>query len=237
MPKSRQRRSGGEAGFWLFLDDDLVVTLQHLHPELYFLHAAVLTQAWIGVSIPSAGRERKIDSGMGPVEPWFRVCERRARASDPRASKSHSVSKTSLSKTRATEWGTKLRLPTLTTERAIHISASNLPAAPASKSLPVSGIFFPKYHPEHADSVPRRVSTARATTRIYVNCLNALAHPASGLAAAESLATRLPCFELATANLNEACRGVCQSCRRVDSDRDCQSARLRQTAVHPAIHP
>jgi hypothetical protein len=196
---------------WLLalLDDDLVVSLQHLHPELYFLHAAVLTRNELAFLFPAPAGSGKSTLAWALLKHGFEYVSDELA---PLALESLKVVPfpRPLCLKQEPPSGYEITTPTLTTERAIHISASDLPVAPTSKGLPVGGIFFPRYHPEHAESVPQRVSTARATTRIYVNCLNALAHPASGLAAAESLATRLPCFELATANLDEACRGVCQ---------------------------
>ena len=196
---------------WLLalLDDDLVVSLQHLHPELYFLHAAVLTRNELAFLFPAPAGSGKSTLAWALLQHGFGYVSDELAPLDLDSLKVLRFPRPLCLK-QEPPMGYEIMTPTLTTERAIHISANDLPAAPASKNLPVAGIFFPRYHHEHADSVPRRVSPARATTRIYVNCLNALAHPASGLAAAESLATRLPCFELATANLDEACRGVCQ---------------------------
>jgi hypothetical protein len=214
VPKETIRGRG-----WLlaFLDDDLVVTLQHLHPELYFLHAAVLTRHGSAFLFPAPA-----GSGKSTLT-WALLSHGFEYVSDELAPLTLEPPKVipfprPLCLKQQPPVGYEITIPTLTTERAIHISATNLSLAPASNSLPVSGIFFPRYQPEHADPIPRRVSTARAATRIYVNCLNALAHPASGLAAAEILATRLPCFELGTANLKEACQAVCQTVDKLVPD-------------------
>jgi len=194
---------------WLLaqVDDDLVIALQQLHPELYFLHAAVLARNGTAYVFPAPAGSGKStltwalsNSGFGylsdelaPLEisslkvlPFLRpLCLKDAPP------QGHEITRTAIE-----------------TDRAIHIPPEHLPGGPILDRLEVGAVFFPRYDPDETDSEPRRVSPARAAARIYANCLNALAHPERGLAAAETLAKRIPCFEVATADLARACRNI-----------------------------
>ncbi len=193
---------------WLLalLDDDLVVALQHLHPELYFLHAAVLARNGSAFLFPAPAGSGKSTLAWALLKRGFEYLSDELAPLNlenlevlpfprPLCLKEDPPS------------GHEITTPTVTTERAIYISAAHLPASKTSP-IKVEAIFFPRYDPQHLDGEPNRVSTARATSRIYVNCLNALAHPENGLEGAESIALRVPCFELSTADLENACGGV-----------------------------
>lgn len=188
-------------------DDDLVIALQLLRPDLYFLHAAVLARNGVAFAFPAPAGSGKstltwalsnrgfdylsdelapIDLDDCVVEPFLRpIC---LKSRPPR--------------------GFEIEAPTVATERGIHISPAHLGGAWIEHKLPLAALFFPRYDPSIDDSAPREISVARATARIYANCLNALAHSERGLAGAESLASRLPCFEIATASLDQACDSV-----------------------------
>lgn len=194
---------------WLLaqLDDDLVISLQRLHPDLYFLHAAVLARHGTAYVFPAPAGSGKstlawalsnlgfgyLSDELAPLElsrlkvlPFLRpLCLKDA---PPHG---HEITRTAIE-----------------TDRAFHIPPEHLPGGPIFDRLEVGAFFFPRYDPDETDSEPRRVSPARAAARIYANCLNALAHPERGLAAAETLAKRIPCFEVATADLARACRNI-----------------------------
>ena len=188
-------------------DDDLVIALQLLRPDLYFLHAAVLARNGAAFAFPAPAGSGKstltwalanrgfdylsdelapIDLEDGTVLPFLRpIC---LKTHPPR--------------------GFEIEVPMVSTERGVHVSPVHLGGDWIQRKLPLGALFFPRYDPDNQDSAPREISAARATARIYANCLNALAHPERGLAAAESLASQLPCFEIATASLDRACDSV-----------------------------
>ena len=205
--KQAVKTASGRGWLLALLDDDLVVALQYLQPDLYFLHAAVLARNGSAFLFPAPAGSGKSTLAWALLNKGFEYMSDELAPLNlenlevlpfprPLCLKEDPPS------------GHEITTPTVTTERAIHISATHLPASPSS-AMKVEAIFFPRYDPQYLDAEPNRVSVARATSRIYVNCLNALAHPADGLDGAESLAMRVPCFELATADLENACRGVC----------------------------
>ncbi len=194
---------------WLLalLDDDLVVALQLLHPELYFLHAAVLARNGSAFLFPAPPGSGKSTLAWALLNRGFEYLSDELAPLNLETLEVLPFPRPLCLKENPPA-GYEITTPTLTTERAIHIPATHLPAS-GSPGMTVAAIFFPQYDPRFLDAEPRRVSAARATSRIYVNCLNALAHPSNGLEGAESLALRVPCFELATADLEKASSGVC----------------------------
>ncbi|MEJ2085030.1 MAG: hypothetical protein P8Y44_05040 [Acidobacteriota bacterium] len=194
---------------WLLaqVDDDLVIALQQLHPDLYFLHAAVLARNGAAYLFPAPTGSGKSTLAWALSNRGFGYL-------------SDELAPLELSKLEVLPFlrplclkepppeGHEITQPIVETERAIHISPEHLPGASIFDCLKIGAIFFPRYDPNETDSGPRRVSPARAAVRIYANCLNALAHPEKGLAAAESLAKKLPCFEVATARLEDACQKI-----------------------------
>jgi hypothetical protein len=52
---------------------------------------------------------------------------------------------------------------------------------------------------------------AEAGARLYVNALNALAHPRSGLDAVARLAERVPCYAITSGALDATCAAICSA--------------------------
>jgi hypothetical protein len=57
-------------------------------------------------------------------------------------------------------------------------------------------------------SRPNPVTAANAAARLFANALNPLAHANDGLDAAVAIAQAIPCFELDTSSLPQACAGL-----------------------------
>lgn len=66
-------------------------------------------------------------------------------------------------------------------------------------------MFLLKYCPDlHAPDL-RAIGPAEASARLYVNALNALAHPNHGLDAVARIAEQVPCFAVSSAELHATC--------------------------------
>jgi hypothetical protein len=102
-----------------------------------------------------------------------------------------------------------LRLPqgTIAVGRRLHVAASLFGPAAADEPLPLGAFVFLRRSPE-STSPCRRISAAASVAHLLANTLNALAHQSDGLTAAVSLAHRVRCFELNTADLGAACAEI-----------------------------
>jgi hypothetical protein len=95
------------------------------------------------------------------------------------------------------------RLPrgVLRTPRTVHLPTRTLRGGVIREARPVRSLMLLRYDPGNAAPSVRTVSPAEATARVYVNALNALAHPACGLDAALTLARAVPCRAIDCADL------------------------------------
>ena len=207
FPQDRSRSIAGRGGLLALLDDYLVVSLQLAHPELYFLHAAVVSWKGSGFVLPATTGSGKSTFAWALLSHGFEyVSDELAPLSLDPPSVVPFPRALCLKQEPPPDY--KISTAALTTERSIHIPPTALPLYNEPGSLPVAAIIFPKYRSEGQDPSPRRISPGRAATRIYENCLNALSHSGLGLDAATSLATQLPCYEISTTELRAACGSV-----------------------------
>jgi hypothetical protein len=191
------------------LDRDLSVELQKRRPDLLFLHAAVLEWrgvAWVFVAPSGTGKStlalallsrgfRYMSDELAPiavdgmcVHPYPRaLCVKRPLPKDARR---------------------ELPRDTIDLVDTLHLSARSLPTLSRHDQAPLGGVFVIARAARPADAHTRRIGTAEAAISLYANALNALAHPNRGLDAVLDVAARLPCFALAVADLDAACRRV-----------------------------
>jgi hypothetical protein len=66
-------------------------------------------------------------------------------------------------------------------------------------------VFLLKYSPGPDAPNLHAIGPAEASARLYVNALNALAHPNHGLDAVARIAEHVPCFALSSAELGATC--------------------------------
>lgn len=191
-------------------DDDLVVQLQLLRPDLLFQHAAVVS--WKGRAVVFAagtgsgkstlcwallhhGLDYMSDE-LGPIDPESLAVHPYSRAvclksppPDPYALPGGVVRGT----------GT------------LHVPVSRLPRPPVREPLPLGAVFFPTWNAEHRVPSVRRLGIAESATRLCANGLNLLAHPEAGLQPTVEIARRVPAFELKTAELEASCGAVLET--------------------------
>lgn len=88
----------------------------------------------------------------------------------------------------------------------IHVTTAQLPLASDWRlPLPLAAIFHITYVPGDAAPNIKRMSAAEATARLYVNAMNALAHPVRGMDAVARVAKRVPNFAANTGELSATC--------------------------------
>lgn len=191
-------------------DDDLVVQLQLLRPDLLFQHAAAV--AWKGHAVVFAagtgsgkstlcwallhhGLDYMSDE-LGPIDPESLAVHPYSRAV---CLKTPPPSPYALPDDVVRGTGT------------LHVPISKLPRPPVREQLPLGVVFFPTWNAEHQVPSVRRLGIAESATRLCANGLNLLAHPEAGLRPTVEIARRVPAFELKTAELQASCRAVLET--------------------------
>lgn len=195
-----------------YFDDDLVVQLQILRPDLFFQHAAVVAldeRAYLLPAPRGHGKStlawallqhglRYSSDELGPIDPaaltvapYSRAICLKQNPSPPYAAPAEFVSSH----------------PTL------HLPVDCLAQPPIDEPIPLAGMFFPRFDPTAGQPRVRRAGTATAAARIYSNALNPLAHPGSGLDTAVDIAAKIPCYELVSSNLPATCELVLETMR------------------------
>ena len=195
-------QSGREELLPMF-DDDLVIALQEKRSELFFLHSAVLEINGRAVLFPADSGSGKSTLAWVFTQHGFRYLSDELAPIDLDSLEVHPFPRALTLKAAPPE---PYPLPesAIRSGRFIHVPCDILPGKIQISPLPVAAVFFPDYEPAGDTAELRLISKGRAAARIYAASLNALAHPASGLKAAASIATSVPCYELATSDLAAA---------------------------------
>ena len=182
------------------LDGDLAVELQNLRSELFFLHAAVIANADRAYALVA-------ESGGGKSSLcWALLRHGCGYVSDelcPIDLNSLNVHPFPRALSLKSEPGPPLQLPErlVRTSRALYIPTGELPSPVVSRPLRLDAVFCLSYDPSAGEPALRSISAADASTRLYVNSLNPLAHPADGLDAVIRIASGCTCYELVSADL------------------------------------
>lgn len=191
----------------LLLDQDLIIQLQRLRPDLYFIHAGVLdfgSKAFMLVA-PSGGG--KSTTAWALVHHGCRYLSDELAPVDLRTVSVHPYPR-ALALKRRPPASYPLPRATLSTSRGLHIATDALSSGIRATAAPLAAIFFLRYRPEAVGPSVTPLSAAQGAARLYANTLNALAHPEEGLTGAIRIARATACFELATADLTATCRLV-----------------------------
>lgn len=189
------------------LDRAIVLALQRLRPDLYVIHAAVLS--WRGRAFLIAG-----SSGDGKsTTAWGLVHHGAGFASDELApidlvdATVHPFAR-ALCLKRDPPPRYPLPARALRIGSAVHIPTAALPCATERAPLSVAGMAFVRHEPGRARPALRPLSGAETAARLYAQALNALAHPERGFDAAAGLALRWPAVALESGELEASCEAL-----------------------------
>lgn len=186
------------------IDKSITIALQHLRPDLLFVHAAAL--AWQGrVAVlsapPGTGKSTltlvamqlgfeyfsdelaPIDLHRLTVSPYPRALYLKAPPPLPHV------------------------LPSRALDHGGRYHIRGTPSATASRDAPLGALIFLRRDDERFSGL-RPISAASGATRLIANTLNLLAHPAVGIDAAVVVSQAVSCFELDATNLTAASESV-----------------------------
>jgi hypothetical protein len=98
--------------------------------------------------------------------------------------------------------------------RTMRVPVSGLPVDAAPEPHPFGVVFLLERRPELSAPTARKLGASEAAARLYVNTLNALAHPNWGLDAVVRIAEHAPCFAVASADLAATCSLIAATVRQ-----------------------
>lgn len=201
--------AAAEAGGLLdLLEQDLVVALQNLRPDLYFLHAAALERNGGMTLIVAASGGGKSTAAWALLHHGFRYASDELAPIDLAAAEVHGFPRALCLKADPPGGAYPLPEGTLRTGRARRVPAECLPAPLAPCPGHLDTIVFLDRHAATASASMRRIGVAEAAARLYPQSLNTLAHPAAGADAAVRIAQEARCFQLLASDLDSICRLV-----------------------------
>lgn len=200
--------------FILLFDDQIIIEVQKLRSDLYFIHAAVITfsgKACMLIAASGGGKSTLswsllhhgfgfLSDELGPVDldtlhvyPYPRaICLKAVTTGAPSLPES-----------------------TYYTSGRMHIPIRALPTPAATVPVPVAAIIFIQRDAATGDTRLEKISPAQAGVRLYANVLNSLAHPGDGLDGALHIARQCACFEFVMADLSEASHYLASEIRRL----------------------
>jgi hypothetical protein len=188
------------------VDKNLVLEVQRHRPDLLFVHAAVLEHEGRAILLAGDSGSGKSTTALGLTRLGFRLMSDELAPIDPRALTVEAYPR-ALGLKRVPP-GQTIPMPARTLERTIHVPVTALGQVAVPPRSRLSRIFFVRHAPEARAPQLTPLSAAETAARLYVQCLNALAHPAAGLDAVADIAAGVPGYSFTTADLEASCRLV-----------------------------
>ncbi|UHD17150.1 hypothetical protein [Thiocapsa bogorovii] len=199
---------GLDASQLLFaLQQDIVVGIQCLRPDLVFVHAAVVQRGGRAFVLAAPSGSGKSTLCWAMLHHGFRLMSDELAPVDPATLRIKPFPLAVTLKARP-PYCCPLPASTLTTHRSHYVPIDALPSAPATESAPIGAILFVDYASSHSVPALRKLSAAEAASRLYPNVLNALAHHSMGLDDVIRMTGSVPCWYLASAALEETAQEV-----------------------------
>jgi hypothetical protein len=180
------------------LEQDLVVELQKLRSDLFFLHAAVLERRGRALLLVAESGGGKSTTAWALLHHGFRYVSDELAPLRLASGEVHAYPHALCLKT-PPPGPYPLPPGAVRTDRAIYVPAGLPPVEVAQSACPVDTIVF--LQRKAAGPALRALSAAEAGARVYQAALNPLAHEDDGLGPALEIARRGRCFELRAGEL------------------------------------
>lgn len=190
--------------FLALLDEDVVIQLQKLRADLYFIHAAVLKRGDAAVLLVAQSGGGKSTLCWALLHHGFRYLSDELGPVDLATLNVYPFPR-ALALKNAPPASYPLPPNTVRTSRTLHVATADIPGGIVRGPARLSTVFCLTYDPDAPAPSVRRLSAGEAAVRLYANALNPLAHAGEGLDGAIRIATESRCFELTTAALAPTC--------------------------------
>ena len=202
-------RNPGE--FLYLFDKDLTIELQKRRADLFFIHAAVVSRGETALVFAAPSGSGKSTLTWALLAHGFRYLSDELAPIDLGSMRVHAYPH-ALHLKRPPPSPYALPAGAIETPWGWHVPGAGLPCGPLQDPLRIGAICFV----DRSGALPSRpnpVTRSSAAARLFANSLNPLAHAGDGLDAAVSIAQAIPCFELDTSSLTQACVGLEQLAR------------------------
>ncbi|SDW99276.1 hypothetical protein [Thiocapsa roseopersicina] len=199
---------GLDASKLLFaLQQDIVVGIQRLRPDLVFVHAAVVQRDGRAFLLAAPSGSGKSTLCWALLHYGFRLMSDELAPVEPETLR---IKPFPLAVTLKMRPPQSFPLPpsTLETHRSHYIPIDAMPCAPATEPAPIGAILFVDYASNHSAPALCKLSAAEAAYRLYPNVLNALAHQSMCLDDVIRMTCSVPCWYLASAALEGTAKEV-----------------------------
>jgi len=190
--------------FLYALEKSIAIDLQYARADLYFIHAAALEHHGRVFMLVAASGTGKSTTAWALLQHGFHYMSDELAPIDPIGNVVHPYPHALCLKS---EPPAPYQLPKniVCTERTIHIPVETIPSLAIKHPRPLQAIFFLQRDANVSEPSLKRLSAAEASTRLYANTLNALAHPYGGLDVAINIASSVPVFLLNAGDLRSTC--------------------------------
>jgi hypothetical protein len=201
------RLSARDPGEFLYLfDKDLTIELQRRRPDLYFIHAAVVSRGESALVFAARSGSGKSTLTCALLRHGFRYLSDELAPIELGSMRVHAYPH-ALHLKQPPPSPYALPAEAIETPWGWHVPGAGLPCGPLQDPVRIGAICFI----DRSGALPPRpnpISRASAAARLFANALNPLAHANDGLDAAVAIAQAIPCFELDTSSLPQACTGL-----------------------------
>lgn len=189
------------------LDNELTIAFELARPDLYFVHAAALSEGGRVILIVGDSGAGKSTTAYALAAAGLGYLSDELAPIDPATGLVHPYPRALVLK-RPPPPPLELPADALHTEWTFHVRPSSLGTKVATGPLPLSRILFVRYSPDHREPELRPISRGEATLKLYQGALNQLAHPSLGLDETIGLVRRAECFDLVAAGIEETVKAA-----------------------------
>lgn len=186
------------------LERNVVIELQRLRADLYFLHAAAVAAAGKAYLFIAESGRGKSTTVWGLLHHGFEYLSDELAPIDIQCLEIQAYPH-ALNLKQSPPLPYRLPTETVHTACTLHVPVRYLPRVAAPGTYPLAALWFVTYRPDLNAPTVRSITSGEAAARLYANALNQLAHPNAGLDAAVRIATAVPSFVLDSARLAATC--------------------------------
>lgn len=189
------------------LEKLITIDLEKLRTDLYFVHSSVVERDGRAVMIVAESGTGKSTTAWALLRHGFSYLSDELAPIDPASVEVHPYPHALCLKAAPPE---PYSLPgdTVSTERTLHIPVTALPSPAVNEPRPLHMLIFLRRDAQISAPALTELSPAEAGARLYVNTLNALAHPGNGLEVAVRIASAVPAYTLNAGELRATCEMI-----------------------------